>query len=217
MGGGGMSSINSQTKALFQLAAKIASDNYPETMGNLFIVNAPMMFSGIWRVAKGFLDERTRKKIEVKGGSYLKTLLEFAEEEDIPEFLGGKCTEPFPSDVGPWNDYEIVDNKFRKKNSEGTELIEPPIEEIKEEVKEEVNALTNTLKFDNREVAQSTTSLNSEKDYGERRETAGTIFYDCVDDENELENDVATSGKEANKKLSLLKSDREKPKRSIQG
>ena len=95
----------------------MASDNYPETMGNLFIVNAPMMFSGIWKVAKGFLDERTRKKIEVKGGSFYKTLLEYADEEDIPEFLGGKCTIPFPSDVGPWNDYEIVNNKLIKKGT----------------------------------------------------------------------------------------------------
>ena len=96
----------------------MASDNYPETMGNLFIVNAPMMFSGIWKVAKGFLDERTRKKIEVKGGSFYKTLLEYADEEDIPEFLGGKCTIPFPSDVGPWNDYQIVNNKLVKKGTE---------------------------------------------------------------------------------------------------
>ena len=117
MGGGGMSVINSQTKALFKIAAKIASDNYPETMGNCFIVNAPMMFSGIWKIAKGFIDEKTRKKIEVKGGNYFKTLLEYASEDQLPEFLGGTCKMPFPSDTGPWDKYEIVDNKFREKGA----------------------------------------------------------------------------------------------------
>ena len=55
-----------------------------------------MVFRGLWKVAKGFLDERTRNKIKVLGGTYLPTLLEFVEVENIPDFLGGKCTEKFP-------------------------------------------------------------------------------------------------------------------------
>ena len=86
-------------------------------MGNLFIVNTPMMFSGVWAIAKGFIDERTRKKIEIKGKTYLPTLLEYADAENLPEFLGGSCTLPFPSDAGPWNDYELVNNKLIKKDS----------------------------------------------------------------------------------------------------
>ena len=62
-----------------------------KTMGNCFIVNAPMMFTGVWKIAKGFIDEKTRKKIEVKGGNYFKTLLEYANEDQLPEFLGGSC------------------------------------------------------------------------------------------------------------------------------
>jgi len=34
-------------------------------MGNLFVVDAPYLFSGIWAVVKGFLDERTRNKIKI--------------------------------------------------------------------------------------------------------------------------------------------------------
>lgn len=44
-------------------------------MGATFIVNAPLLFSGVWAVVKGFLDEKTRKKITIKGGSYQKDLL----------------------------------------------------------------------------------------------------------------------------------------------
>ena len=50
-----------------------------------------MMFTGVWKIAKGFIDEKTRKKIEVKGGNYFKTLLEYANEDQLPEFLGGSC------------------------------------------------------------------------------------------------------------------------------
>ena len=76
-------------------------------MGNTFIVNAPTLFRGLWKVARGFLDEKTRNKIKVIGGTYTPTLLEFVEEENLPEFLGGKCQEKFPSDVGPWSGYKI--------------------------------------------------------------------------------------------------------------
>ena len=40
-------------------------------MGNMFIVNAPMLFSGIWAVVKGFLDEKTRNKIKILGANFL--------------------------------------------------------------------------------------------------------------------------------------------------
>ena len=115
MTGGGVTTANPSTKELFKLAAQVGSDYYPETMGNTFIINAPMVFRGLWKVAKAFLDERTRNKIKVLGGSYLPTLLEFVEEENLPTFLGGKCTEPFPSDHGPWNQFTIVDNKLVKR------------------------------------------------------------------------------------------------------
>ena len=44
-------------------------------MGQLYIINAPMLFTGVWAIVKGFLDEKTRKKITIKGGSYQKDLL----------------------------------------------------------------------------------------------------------------------------------------------
>jgi hypothetical protein len=32
---------------------------YPEILGVMNIVNAPMLFSGIWSMIKGFLEQRT--------------------------------------------------------------------------------------------------------------------------------------------------------------
>merc|ERR1711907_545069 len=59
-----------------KLAFSIGQDYYPEIMGQMFIVNAPMLFSGAWAVIKQFLDEKTRQKIKIIGSSYQKELLE---------------------------------------------------------------------------------------------------------------------------------------------
>lgn len=120
MTGGGVTTANKQVLGLVKLASKVGSDYYPEIMGNTFIVNAPIVFSGIWSLVKGFIDEKTRKKIKIIGGGFKKTLLEFIPEESLPSFLGGKCECKehggcMLSNIGPWNDYEIVAPKGVKK------------------------------------------------------------------------------------------------------
>jgi hypothetical protein len=60
-------------------------------MGQMFIVNAPFLFTGVWAIVKGFLDERTRNKIKILGGSYQKELFAVADPENVPDFLGGTC------------------------------------------------------------------------------------------------------------------------------
>lgn len=132
MAGGGMTSLNSQTRHLFQLAAKVCSDYYPETMGNTFVANAPFSFTAIWAICKGFLDEKTRKKIKICGGSFKTDLLEFLDDENIPDFLGGKCTCAalggcINSNIGPWNDFELTATGIRRKGSSAT------VEEVKTE------------------------------------------------------------------------------------
>ena len=42
----------------------------------MFIVNAPMLFTGIWAVIKPWLDDRTKAKITIVGSGYQKQLLE---------------------------------------------------------------------------------------------------------------------------------------------
>ena len=76
-------------------------------MGNMFVVNAPFLFAGIWAVCKSFLDEKTRKKIKIIGSGFLPTLREFVEDDVLPDFLGGKCQcieqgGCINSDIGPW-------------------------------------------------------------------------------------------------------------------
>jgi CRAL/TRIO domain len=117
---GSMKILNKKVYGLIQLAAKVGSDYYPEIMGQCFIVNAPMLFTGVWAIVKGFIDEKTRKKISIHGGKYQKDLLEIIDPENLPDFLGGNCTcveygGCMKSGLGPWTDYEIVEPVGIKK------------------------------------------------------------------------------------------------------
>lgn len=71
------------------------------------IVNAPYMFSTIWAIVKGWLDEKTREKIQIK--SDLKSLPKYVDADQLINFLGGNCTAKLEDDWGPWQEYEIVD------------------------------------------------------------------------------------------------------------
>lgn len=75
----------------------------------MVIVNAPKTFTMMWAVVKGWLDEKTREKIQIKGSGYKATLLKYVDEDVLPEFLGGKNISPLEEDKGPWDDFEIVD------------------------------------------------------------------------------------------------------------
>lgn len=45
----------------------IAQDYYPETLGVMYVINAPMLFTSVWSVVKLFLDEVTVQKIQILG------------------------------------------------------------------------------------------------------------------------------------------------------
>lgn len=136
---GSITTANSHTYGLCKLAAKVGSDYYPEIMGNLFIVNAPMLFSGIWAIVKGFLDEKTRGKIKILGGNFLPTLEQHWDRASIPSFMGGECECAhveggcISSNIGPWNDFEIHGTGIRPKQHQATQEEEAKTEEVKTE------------------------------------------------------------------------------------
>lgn len=103
MSGFSIGMMNKKVYGLIQSASKITQDNYPETLGQLMIVNAPMLFSGVYSMVKGWLDEETRKKIQILGGGYVKELLKYVDEDQLADFLGGKNRAQLIEDMGPWN------------------------------------------------------------------------------------------------------------------
>ena len=89
---------------------KIDADYYPECLGLIMVVNAPMLFAGFWKVIKGFLPAVTVEKVNILGSSYREELLNLIHAENLPDFLGGSCKCEhikggcINADDGPWND-----------------------------------------------------------------------------------------------------------------
>ena len=81
--------MNKRVYSLVQQASKISQDFYPEQLGQLMICNSPYLFTGVWAIIKGWLDEKTREKIQIVGGGYKKKLLKYIDEDQLIEFLGG--------------------------------------------------------------------------------------------------------------------------------
>ncbi len=55
-------SLGSASKAygFIKPASSMAQDNYPEMLGNMFIVNAPFLFTGIWAIVRVWIDYKTK-------------------------------------------------------------------------------------------------------------------------------------------------------------
>ncbi|KAJ7537254.1 hypothetical protein O6H91_12G106100 [Diphasiastrum complanatum] len=98
--------MSKPVRQFIQKIAKVDQDYYPEYLGKMIIINAPVAFKAMWTVVKPWIDKRTKKKIEVCGGNFTGKLLELVEKENLPEFLGGCCScvgGCEHSDAGPWN------------------------------------------------------------------------------------------------------------------
>jgi len=59
-------------------------------MGKMFIINSGTTFTAVWSIVKGWIDEKTRNKIEVLGSSYMTKLEAFVDVSQIPDFMGDK-------------------------------------------------------------------------------------------------------------------------------
>ncbi len=70
----------------------IDQDHYPEQLAKMFIVNAPGLFTGVWRLIRAFIDDRTKHKIQVLGEKFDHVLDKQIEHEFIPDILGGPNT-----------------------------------------------------------------------------------------------------------------------------
>ncbi|KAL5339038.1 CRAL-TRIO domain-containing protein [Aspergillus crustosus] len=63
-------------------------DNYPESLGNMLIHNAPWVFSGIWKIIKGWMDPVIVSKVHFTYGA--KDLVKFIDNDKLPKEFGGE-------------------------------------------------------------------------------------------------------------------------------
>ncbi|KAG1363812.1 phosphatidylinositol/phosphatidylcholine transfer protein SFH13 [Cocos nucifera] len=111
--GVGLKNFSKTARDLLHNMQKIDGDYYPETLHQMFIVNAGHSFKLLWNTVKGFLDPKTTAKIHVLGTKYQSRLLEAIDASQLPDFLGGSCTccdegGCLRSNKGPWNDPVIM-------------------------------------------------------------------------------------------------------------
>lgn len=110
----GIKNFTKTAANLLAAMSKIDNSYYPETLHQMYIVNAgPAFKKMLWPAAQKFLDPKTIAKIQVLDPKSLPKLLEVIDSSQLPDFLGGSCTCSVDggclrSNKGPWDDPEIM-------------------------------------------------------------------------------------------------------------
>ena len=102
MEGFSLSSLNSKTINFVKIAISLGQNYYPEIMSEMFIIRCPLVFRAAYKMFKPFINEATRKKIHIRGGSF-KDLFEKIDPDQVPTFMGGTSE---AEEIGPWLEYE---------------------------------------------------------------------------------------------------------------
>ncbi|GAB5355820.1 hypothetical protein AAMO2058_000238000 [Amorphochlora amoebiformis] len=87
----GMSMHHRHGLAFIQRCAKVDEAYYPETMGKLYIINAPRIFGFFWGICKAWVHPNTQRKIEVISGEPENELRKAIPLHFLPVEFGGKC------------------------------------------------------------------------------------------------------------------------------
>lgn len=84
-----LASFRSEVRDFIGAITKIDQANYPELLGNLYVINTPLLFRTVWAIVRPMIDEDTVKKIHIYGKDYKRHLHAIIDRADLPPFLGG--------------------------------------------------------------------------------------------------------------------------------
>ncbi|XP_022106083.1 SEC14-like protein 2 [Acanthaster planci] len=90
---------------VFNQNASVFEQHYPETLKRVFVINAPKIFPLAYSLVKPFLQENTRKKVNILGSNWKAVLLQYIDAENLPMYWGGTATGP---DGDPHCTHQIV-------------------------------------------------------------------------------------------------------------
>jgi hypothetical protein len=83
--------LNNKKLSMFKAVLGIDANYYPETLGKMFIINAPFMFRSIWAMVSGLVDAKTKTKIQMLSQSEMRKILEVVDPSQLPCEYGGVC------------------------------------------------------------------------------------------------------------------------------
>ncbi|KAL1209372.1 Phosphatidylinositol/phosphatidylcholine transfer protein SFH4 [Cardamine amara subsp. amara] len=199
----GLKNFTKSARDIIIQLQKIDSDNYPETLNRMFIINAGSGFKLLWGTVKSFLDPKTVLKIHVLGNKYQNKLLEVIDASQLPDFLGGTCTCAdqggcMRSDKGPWKDPEILKmgrsgekfcrhtGSFLSSDSQISSSDKPPYYRMKAsdtstaESGSELEDMTSPKTNMNNHIPKLTPVSENIKVNGKRSRTVLSEYEDCV-------------------------------------
>ena len=109
-----MKIFDSDFKNFLKAMSQLGQDYYPEILHMLVMVNVSFIIKGVWNTVKYLLDKKTRDKIKIFSDNGRKTMLNYISEENLPDFMGGECTDDLREYPGPWKE-ELDASKERKE------------------------------------------------------------------------------------------------------
>ena len=88
----GLKHAHQPTLALLHRAIKIGTENYPEMLEKLLIINAPSIFNMIWAIVRPMINQNTIEKIGIFGVSgYQDIIKQHFDLKLVPIIVGGSC------------------------------------------------------------------------------------------------------------------------------
>ena len=82
--------------SVIKLLDNLMEPNFPEIAGPIYMINVPYIVSGIWKLAKAFLDPAVVAKIQISSGVPKEVLLERIDESVLFQEYGGMNKKEFP-------------------------------------------------------------------------------------------------------------------------
>jgi len=143
----------------------IAQNMLPERLGTVLVLFAPWFFWALWKIIKGWIDERTVRKVHYLGSNAKEVLSKFLEDDQIPISCGGTMPE-IESEVDIW-DTSLYDNEEEEEPYEEEPINEKDEKKLNEQLLkieiEERSHLENELKSEEKKKKKKKKKSKSHK------------------------------------------------------
>ena len=87
-----LGSVDTKVISWGKAVGQLDQDHNPEMLARAFMINAPLLFRGIYSIFQLVMDERTKDKVRVLGSDYHHEISKYIDAENLPEFAGGTDT-----------------------------------------------------------------------------------------------------------------------------